>query len=123
MTAEVVVESAEEFAAWLEGQRGAGLPVSPGDLGRRLFSQYGCNACHTLADAGAAGVVGPSLDGIGAAAGSFVPGLDARAYLEQSILDPEAFVVEGFPSGGMPPNFGDRLTGEELQALVDYLLS
>jgi cytochrome c oxidase subunit 2 len=123
MTAEVVVESGEEFAAWLEGQRGAGLPVSPGDLGRRLFSQYGCNACHTLADAGAAGVVGPSLDGIGAVAGSFVPGLDARAYLEQSILDPEAFVVEGFPSGVMPPNFGDRLTGEELQALVDYLLS
>jgi cytochrome c oxidase subunit 2 len=123
MTTEAVVESPEEFAAWLEGQQSSGAPESPDDLGRRLFTQYGCNACHTLSDAGAAGVVGPSLDGIGAAAASIVPGMDARAYLEQSILDPGAYVVEGFPSGVMPPDFGERLSDEELNALVEYLLS
>lgn len=31
--------------------------------GRQLFNDNGCNACHTLADANAAGSVGPSFDG------------------------------------------------------------
>ncbi len=31
--------------------------------GRQLFTDNGCVACHTLADAGAAGTVGPSFDG------------------------------------------------------------
>jgi mono/diheme cytochrome c family protein len=31
--------------------------------GRQMFQDNGCNACHTLADANAAGTVGPSFDG------------------------------------------------------------
>ena len=31
--------------------------------GRQLFNDNGCNACHTLADANAAGAVGPAFDG------------------------------------------------------------
>ena len=31
--------------------------------GRQLFTDNGCSACHTLADANAAGAVGPSFDG------------------------------------------------------------
>jgi cytochrome c oxidase subunit 2 len=124
MTSEVFVESEQEFSAWLVSQQSSA--ISSGDaasVGRRLFSQLGCNACHALTDAGARGTVGPSLDGIGARAASAVEGLDAASYVEQSILDPEAHIVEGFPSGVMPPNFGERLTAEELQALVDYLLA
>lgn len=30
--------------------------------GKEVFAAAGCGACHTLADAGAAGTVGPSLD-------------------------------------------------------------
>jgi cytochrome c oxidase subunit 2 len=124
MTGEVVVETAEEFSAWLTSQQAqAIIGGEPASVGRRLFSQYGCNACHTLTDAGAHGTVGPSLDGIGERAASAIQGLEARAYIEQSILEPDAHVVEGFPSGVMPPNFGERLTAEDLQALVDYLLS
>ncbi len=33
--------------------------------GRQLFTDNGCNACHALADANAAGAVGPSFDGNG----------------------------------------------------------
>ncbi len=33
------------------------------EKGRQLFTDNGCNACHTLADANAAGAVGPSFDG------------------------------------------------------------
>lgn len=117
MTTEVVVESQEAFDSWLQGQLGA-----PAD-GRGLFTQFGCNACHALADADAHGAVGPALDGIAELAANHVPGLDARAYLEQSILEPGAYVVEGYPDGVMPTNFGERMRDDELQVLVDYLLS
>jgi mono/diheme cytochrome c family protein len=44
-------------------------PVTPafklkGDpvAGKKIFLQAGCKSCHTLADAGATGTVGPNLD-------------------------------------------------------------
>ena len=47
--------SAEEPAAALTAEQVT--------KGRQLFNDNGCNACHTLADANAAGSVGPSFDG------------------------------------------------------------
>ena len=47
--------SAEEPAAALSAEQVT--------KGRQLFNDNGCNACHTLADAQAAGSVGPSFDG------------------------------------------------------------
>ena len=58
-------------SVWFEGhditrlpahaKAGLGLALVP--EGRQLFTDNGCNACHTLADANAAGSVGPSFDG------------------------------------------------------------
>lgn len=50
--------AAEEPAAEDEGAAAAGDPAE----GKSVFTSSGCAACHTLADAGAAGVVGPNLD-------------------------------------------------------------
>lgn len=41
----------------------AALTAEQVDKGRQLFSDNGCNACHALADANAAGSVGPAFDG------------------------------------------------------------
>jgi len=49
-------------------------------------------------------------------------GLDARQYIELSILKPDAYLVEGFPNT-MPSDFGKKLTSEELNDLVAYLLT
>ncbi len=123
MTSEAVVESAADFAAWLAGQRSQAAPADPAQAARLLFEHYGCYGCHTLADAQASGTVGPDLDGIGARAASRVAGLDAAAYLRQSILEPSAFVVPGYADGLMPPNFGERMAPGEMDTLVNYLLS
>jgi mono/diheme cytochrome c family protein len=37
-------------------------PQSAGTDGKHLFTTVGCSTCHTLADAGAKGQVGPDLD-------------------------------------------------------------
>ena len=123
MVTEVVIESKEEFDDWIEKQSNlAELPSSSPEGRRALFITQACGSCHTLDDANAVGIVGPSLNEIGAIAETRVPGLDAQNYITQSILQPNAYIVEGYTSNLMPNNYGERLTAEELQALVEYLL-
>ena len=80
--------------------------------GRDLFIKD-CGGCHTLADAGTTGQIGPNLD-------EGLAGKD-EAFIRQSIVDPSAEVTEGYTDGIMPPNFGDTLQPAELDALVKYL--
>jgi len=79
-----------------------------------------CAACHALSPDTV--IVGPSLARIAARASDRLPDLDARAYVEMSILKPSAYIVQGF-SDVMPKDFGKKLTGEELDALVAFLLT
>ena len=89
--------------------------------GEQIFVAAGCGSCHTLAKAGTNGTIGPSLEDLASAAGDREPGTSAEEYVRQSILDPEAFTVQGFPAGVMP-SFKGRLDDKQVQALVDYLL-
>jgi cytochrome c oxidase subunit 2 len=116
MIGEVVVEEAATFAAWLEDKKTA--PTEPVEI----FTEYGCNACHTLAAANATGQVGPALDGIGARAATRVAGMSAEDYVLQSITDPGAYVVQGFADGLMPRDFSSRLSTDQLRTLVEFLL-
>lgn len=79
-----------------------------------------CAACHTIT--GSTVVVGPPLMGIAGRAAARVPGQDAQSYLLTSIMRPDEYIVEGFENT-MPTNFGRKLTGEEIDALVAYLLT
>jgi cytochrome c len=63
------------------------------------------------------------LANIGAEAGGMGSGLSAEEYLRQSIVEPDAYVVEGFGQGLMPAGYGDALTAQQLDDLVVYLLS
>lgn len=91
--------------------------------GREIMDGKGlCFTCHTIGKKGALRF--PDLDGIGARAGSRVPGLSDVDYLAQSIYDPSAYIVPGF-NPGMPvinkPPIG--LTDQEILAVVAYLQS
>ena len=44
-------------------EKPAALTTEQVAAARQKFQDNGCNACHTLADANAAGAVGPSFDG------------------------------------------------------------
>ena len=48
--------------------------------------------------------------------------MNAEEYVKESIVDPPAFVVEGYSGDTMPGNFADQLTPEEIDTLVEYLL-
>jgi mono/diheme cytochrome c family protein len=70
--------------------------------GRQMFTDNGCVACHTLADAGSAGTVGPSFDG--------------DASLDKS----RAISVISNGQGPMP-NFG-WLGEEDIDLIASYIV-
>lgn len=77
-----------------------------------------CIACHALAPGGFA--LAPNLQGISERADSRVEGLDADAYLRQSILDPLAYQVSGFRPI-MFEGYADYFGDQELADLVAFL--
>ncbi len=98
-----------------------------GDDAADLILNAGCGACHMIGEMGEAHKVGPELTFIREVAGERVPGLTAAEYLRQSILEPNVFIVEDCPNGPclanvMPRDYEERLTDEQIEAIVNYLL-
>ena len=87
--------------------------------GETVFKKE-CAACHSVVSDTT--IVGPSLLGIASRAATRVDGQDAETYLLNSIMDPGDYIVENFDNV-MPSNFGKKLTGEEIDSLVVYLLT
>ncbi len=81
--------------------------------GRQVFTGAGCGACHTLADAGAAGKVGPNLDQ--------ALGKDPKSAILSQIVDPNASVEKPYVANVMPKTYGTSLSKADLTALVDYI--
>ena len=44
-----------------------------------------------------------------------------EAFIEESIVDPNAVIADGFQADIMPPNYQDTLPPAQLDALVKYL--
>jgi hypothetical protein len=90
-------------------------------VGREIMEGKGlCLTCHTIGKTGALRF--PDLAGIGARAGTRVPGLNDVEYLAQSLYEPLAYVVEGFPPAMPPmnqPPFG--LTDQEILSVIAAL--
>ncbi|MGE4298519.1 MAG: cytochrome c oxidase subunit II [Desulfovibrionaceae bacterium] len=113
-TLKVVPQDA--FAEWLAG--------GTDEKTVALFDTHGCTGCHSLDGSEGAG---PSLLGIAGRQTTVVfPDGEKRdvvadaAYLRQSILKPDATVVQGYDDI-MPPYEG-AIPDAELTAMVNYLL-
>lgn len=87
------------------------------DNGESVFAGN-CAACHST---GEDTIIGPGLSGLADRAGSTVDGQSADDYLRESIVDPTAFVVDGFAAGLMPAIFEASLSAGDLDDLVAYL--
>jgi mono/diheme cytochrome c family protein len=84
----------------------SGGTTEPGDGGgaadgKQVFARAGCGSCHTLADAGTTGTVGPNLD-------------EAKPTKELAVDR----VTNG--QGAMPP-FKGQLSDDEIDAVATYV--
>ncbi len=102
--------SGQELPSEQEVDPGAGDPAT----GEILFTINTCSTCHTTTDAQ---VVGPGLGGIYERAGGRTA-LDADAYIEQSVREPGAFLVDGFLA--VMPSF-DYFSDDDIKNMIAYL--
>ena len=101
--------------------------MSPADmakLGRTIMEGKGfCLTCHTIGK-----TTGPfrfpDLAGVDVRAKSRVPGLNDVEYFAQSMYEPAAYVVAGFPPAMPPINKPPiALTDQEILCVIAYLQS
>lgn len=99
-----------------------GAPTAGGGMlftdksGEELVKLAGCNACHKFD--GPERLVGPSLWDVGAR--------QDKAYIRESIVEPDKVVVTGFPKGVMKATlmgtgFYKNVSLEALEEIVEYL--
>lgn len=81
----------------------------------------GCRICHSLEPNEV--IVGPSFYRLAERAATRLPGLSAEEYIRQSILEPNAYVVPGFPKRQMIQNLGEILTEDQIDDLIAFLIT
>jgi mono/diheme cytochrome c family protein len=81
----------------------------------------GCIGCHALDPA--AQMTGPTWYNLGNTAVTRIEGMSPAAYLHESIVATNDYIVDGYPQGVMPQNYGDTLSADDLNTLVAYLLA
>ena len=118
MTGSVIVMEPRDFDNWLSGNIGT---MTPAVAGQQLFQTLGCASCH---GANGEGGRGPTLAG---AFGKMTPlqsGESVRvdeAYIRESILNPQAKIVQGF--GPIMPTFQGQVSEDQVLQLIAYIKS
>ena len=118
MDAEVKVVSRARFDQWLES---AATPddIPLPELGEKLYTQQGCQGCHSL---DGSDMVGPTWKGLyGKTDHQMADGSTVTAdanYLRESILQSGAKVVEGYQN--VMPSYAS-LSEREVTGLVEFI--
>lgn len=112
---------------------GEGEEAAVGDAsnGEQLFQQQtigsanapGCITCHSL-EPGVT-LVGPPQHDVGLRSEERAEelGITQEEYLRQSIVEPNAYIVEGFAEGLMYQNYAEELPAPVIDDLVAYLMT
>jgi cytochrome c553 len=89
-----------------------------------LSQESTCSHCHSLdgTEKTDGHHIAPTWLGVSGRAGDRVTGLSAEEYLRESIVDPAAYIVEGY-SEFMPKGFRILLSEEDIDNLVAFLLT
>jgi cytochrome c oxidase subunit 2 len=117
MIGKVTVLEPDEYQAWLSGGAGEG---SLADQGQKLFQDLACVNCHHTDGRGR----GPALEKVFGTTVVLEDGSKVVAdeqYLRESILSPQAKIVEGFQP--IMPTFQGLVTEDQLLQLIEYIKS
>jgi cytochrome c oxidase subunit 2 len=118
MLAKLHVLPKDKYEEWLQNDPYKGL--APVAVGKAVFEQK-CTACHA---AGTDRKVGPGLKGIFGKTHEFEGAASAvvdENYLRESILNPAAKIVKGYPNAMTP--FQGQISEQELVGVIEYIKS
>ena len=120
MIGRVIVQTPDDFAAWLAGRSGDEEP--PHVTGGKLFEQLQCASCHR--PSGETQARAPALEGLFSKPVTLVGGESVaadEAYLRESILRPAAKVVAGYQP--IMPTYEGQISEEGVMHLIAYIKS
>ncbi|QDV08247.1 Cytochrome c oxidase subunit 2 precursor [Planctomycetes bacterium Poly30] len=126
MYAKMVVDTPEDYAAWLVKAgnwmvNDDGTMKSALEIGELTYNRRGCKACHSID--GRAGTA-PTFAGLWGLERKFADGSTRVAdenYVRQSILDPYSQLVEGY--GEQMTVYNPMLPEEQINGIIAYLKS
>jgi mono/diheme cytochrome c family protein len=101
-------------------------PSADAAKGKQLFNAFhpaagiACSTCHRVDSEQR--LVGPGLLNVGIRAATRGKRQSAVAYLHESIVNPSAYVVEGY-ADIMPKTWGIILTEAQIDDIISYLLT
>jgi cytochrome c oxidase subunit 2 len=119
MRSVVVVQPKAEFDKWLKEQTELSNNLPPVQKGEKLYRTQGCSQCHSI---DGSKLVGPSWQDAWGRTETIQGGgqvLVDKPYVVESILQPQAKIVEGYPAS-MPPFV---LKEADIDAIIAYLKS
>jgi cytochrome c oxidase subunit II len=112
MESPVIIVSQADFDAWAAKE--SGLAADPVARGQKWAKQFGCLSCHSV---DGTKIVGPTWKGLFGESATFTDGTSTtadEAYIRESILNPNAKVVQGYPAGVMPQQFIDPVSKQPI---------
>lgn len=123
MLAHVIVHPEGGYEDWLDEQQQKLQSMPPAELGALLYAKQGCSACHTT---NGTPLVGPTWKGLFGKNEAMTAGPAVTVdenYIRESIVDPQAKIVAGFPTPSPMPTYQGKLSDRELNGLVEYIKS
>jgi cytochrome c2 len=114
-TAKVLPEEPE-----LTGDINRGRAIFNGEVQINAFVP--CSTCHYV-ERHNYPLLGPDMVGVPRRAAGRIPGLSAAEYIRRSIVEPDFHVVENYPASTMNPGYAERLTQQDVNDLVAFLMS
>lgn len=120
MLGKVIVMAPQEYEKWEKGEQKEKVAgVSPTEQGKQLYTQRGCNACHSI---DGSRIVGPTWKGLWGKEEIMQDGQKVTVdenYLRESILEPQAKIVNGYPP--VMPSFKGVVSDEDISSLIAYM--
>jgi cytochrome c oxidase subunit II len=119
MNSDVTVMTEAEFDQWVS-DRLTSISDDPVIRGQNWYSQYGCNACHSL---DGTRLVGPTFFGLYGHDVELDDGTTVNAddeYLFNSIRRPGEQIVAGYQNL-MPQNISDEMTDEQINDVIEFI--
>lgn len=113
MLAPVRVVSQAVYEDYLE--QISNLPETAEAWGQKHWQDYGCSGCHSL---DGSDMVGPTWQGLYLREEQMEDGatiIADEAYITNSILNPNAQIVAGYPANIMPQNYGEQFARNQYQ--------
>jgi mono/diheme cytochrome c family protein len=105
------------------GGNGGGDLVAQGQTLYETAQPIPCMTCHTRDGSPSAG---PTWQGIYGSEETLTDGTTVTVddeYIQESIVDPNAKIVEGFQPDVMPQGYGDTLSESDIEAIIAYIKS